>query len=192
MVLALPRGGVVVAFEIARALHAPLDVLVARKLGAPGHEELGIGAIAPGGVRVLDEQAVRWLGITEEQLQRIVARETEEMNRRLRLYRGNRPLPNVRGKTVILVDDGLATGATAQAAIASLRQQQPRRLVLAVPVCASETAERLRPEVDNLICVSIPPLFRAVGLWYRNYEQTTDQEVTDLLERAARNAGAPV
>jgi len=191
-VLALPRGGVVVGYEIARALNAPLDVIVARKLGAPGHEELGIGAIAPGGVRVLDEMAVQWLGITEAQLQRVMARETEEMNRRLRLYRGERPLPDVKNRTVILVDDGLATGVTARAAILSLRQQQPRRLVLAVPVCAAETAERLRQEVDDLVCASIPPYFRAVGIWYHRFEQTTDQEVIDLLDRAARYSAAPV
>jgi putative phosphoribosyl transferase len=191
IVLALPRGGVVVGFEIARALHAPLDVIVARKLGAPGREEMGIGAIAPGGVRVLDEQAVQWFGITEAQLQRIVARETEEMNRRLLLYRGDRPLPDVQDRTAILVDDGLATGVTARAAILWLRQQRPRRLVVAMPVCASETVGRVRAEVDDLICASTPPHFRAVGLWYRDFEQTTDQEVIDLLERAATEANAP-
>lgn len=184
IVLALPRGGVVVGAEIARALKAPLDVIVARKLGAPGHEELGIGAIAPGGVRVVDEQAVQWLGISEAQMERIVARETEEMNRRQRLYRGDRPGPEVQDRTVILVDDGLATGVTARAAIASLRQQKPRRLILAVPVCPVETADRLRVEVDDLICPSLPADFGAVGLWYQRFEQTTDQEVIDLLAAA--------
>jgi len=192
LILALPRGGVVVGYEIARALHAQLDVIVARKLGAPGQNELGIGAIAPGNVRVLDAQAVRYLGISEAQLKQITARETEEMNRRLLLYRGSRPLPDVRGKTVILVDDGLATGVTALVAITSLRQQHPRRLVVAVPVCASETAERLRSEVDELICASMPPIFRAVGLWFRNFDQTTDREVVDLLDRAAREATATI
>lgn len=192
IVLALPRGGVVVGYEIARTLDAPLDVIVARKLGAPGHEELGIGAIAPGGVRVLDEAAVEWLGITDARLQRVTERETEEMNRRLRLYRGDRPLTDVRDRTAILVDDGLATGVTARAAILYLRQQQPRRLILAIPVCASETAERLREEVDDFVCASTPPYFRAVGLWYRNFAQTTDQEVIDLLDRAAQNTGTPV
>jgi len=190
IVLALPRAGVVVAYEIARALQAPLDILVVRKLGAPGHEEFGIGAIAPGGVLIVDDQAVQWLGISGEQLRQIAARETGELKRRLQLYRGNRPLPDIKGRTAILVDDGLATGVTARAAIASLRQQKPRRLVFAVPVCASETAERLRPEVDELVCASVPPSFRAVGLWYRNFAQTTDQEVLDLLDRAARNSSA--
>ncbi|MCW3097681.1 MAG: phosphoribosyltransferase [Chthonomonadaceae bacterium] len=192
IVLALPRGGVVVGYEIARALNAPLDVIVARKLGAPGHEELGIGAIAPGDVRVLDERTIHWLGITDEQLQRVIAKETLEMNRRLRLYRGDRPLPEVRDKTVILVDDGLATGVTAQAAILSLRRQQPRRLIVAIPVCAPETAERLRTEVDELTCLSTPAEFRAVGLWYRRFEQTTDQEVIDLLARANQEVAAVV
>lgn len=191
IVLALPRGGVVVGYEVAHALQAPLDVIVARKLGAPGHEELGIGAIAPGGVYLLDEQSMEWLGITEAQLQRVIARETEEVNRRLRLYRGRRPVLDVQDRTVILVDDGLATGVTARAAILSLRKQHPRRLIVAVPVCAPETAERVRAEVDDLICASNPPYFQAVGLWYRNFEQTTDQEVIDLLERAAQEGTAP-
>jgi predicted phosphoribosyltransferase len=190
IVLALPRGGVVVGYEIARALDAPLDVIVARKLGAPGQEELGIGAIAPGGVRVVDEEALRWLGITEARLQNVTERETEEMERRLRHYRGDRPLPDVQGRTAILVDDGLATGVTARAAIRSLRLQKPRRLVLAVPVCASETAERLRSEVDDLVCVSVPRYFRAVGIWYRDFAQTSDEEVVDLLKRAEREAPA--
>lgn len=188
LILALPRGGVVVGYEIARLLNAPLDVIVARKLGAPGHEELGIGAIAPGGILVLDEEAVQWLGVTEAQLRREVKRQTEEMNRRLQLYRGNRPPRDVSDHTVILVDDGLATGVTARAAIASVRRQSPRRLVLAVPVCASQTEERLRDEVDDLVCVSMPIAFRAVGLWYQNFAQTTDQEVIALLERANREA----
>jgi len=191
IVLALPRGGVVVGYEVARALDAPLDVIVARKLGAPGHEELGIGAIAPGGVRILDEEVLQWLGISEAQIKRVTARETEEMNRRLHLYRGNRPPLDVSGRTAILVDDGLATGVTARAAIESVRRQEPQRLIVAVPVCASETAERLRPRVDNLVCASVPPNFRAVGLWYNRFAQTTDQEVIALLDRAARNISAP-
>jgi putative phosphoribosyl transferase len=192
IVLALPRGGVVVGYEIARALNAPLDVVVVRKLGAPGQEELGIGAIAPGGARVLDEQAVRWLGITESHMQQVIAKETEELDRRLRLYRGNRPLPDVKNRTAILVDDGLATGVTARAAIMSLRRQLPRRLVLAIPVCASDTAERVRAEVDDLVCASVPPYFRAVGLWYRHFDQTTDQEVIELLARARQTVAEPV
>jgi predicted phosphoribosyltransferase len=190
IILALPRGGVVVGYEIARALQAPLDVIVARKLGAPGHEELGIGAIAPGGVRVLDEQSIEWLGISESRLRQVIDRETEEMNRRLRLYRGDRPLPDLQNKTVILVDDGLATGVTARAAVASIRQQNPRRLIAAMPVCAPESAERLRMEVDDLVCASIPPYFRAVGLWYRNFNQTADEEVIALLRRAEQDIKA--
>ena len=190
IVFALPRGGVVVGYEVASALHAPLDVIVARKIGAPGYEELGIGAIAPGGARVLDEQAMHWLGISEVQLQRQIAKETEEMNRRLRLYRGGRPIPDVTNRTAILVNDGLATGVTARAAIQYLRAHNPARLVLAIPVCASETAARLETEVDDLVCVSMPPHFRAVGIWYRCFDQTTDQEVLDLLARAADQAAA--
>jgi putative phosphoribosyl transferase len=191
MVLALPRGGVVVAYEIARSLNAPLDVIVARKLGAPGQEELGIGAIAPGGVYILEEETLDWLGISSTQLERIIARETEEMNRRQRLYRGDRPLPDLQGRTVILVDDGLATGVTARAAILSIRQQKPGRLVVAVPVCALETAEKVRAEVDALICASIPPYFRSVGMWYRHFDQTTDQEVISLLACAAQEEERP-
>jgi putative phosphoribosyl transferase len=188
LVLALPRGGVVVGYEVARRLHAPLDVVIARKLGAPGHEELGIGAIAPGGVLVLDERATQILGITRAQLQKVIAKETKEMNRRLQLYRGDRPPPSVEQRTVILVDDGLATGVTARAAILSVKQQNPRRLIVAIPVCASETAGRLRDEVDELICDVMPADFRAVGLWYHRFEQTTDDEVIDLLTRAATSA----
>ena len=186
VVLGLPRGGVVVGYEIARSLHAPLDVVVARKLGAPGNPEFGIGAIAPGGARVLDERAIRELGITEAQLERLIVAETEEMERRLRLYRGDRPLPDIRNRTVILVDDGLATGVTARAAIISLRRQHPSHLIVAIPVCASETTGRLQTEVDALICASVPHNFQAVGLWYRHFDQTTDQEVIDLLARAAQ------
>lgn len=184
IVLALPRGGVVVGCEVAWALDAPLDVIAARKLGAPGREEFGMGAIAPGGVRVLDEAAIAMLGITEREIERAIESETREMNRRLHLYRGDRPFPDVRGRTVILVDDGLATGVTARAAILFLRQQHPRRIVLSTPVCAKETAERMRTEVDDLVCVSIPPDFQAVGAWYLRFDQTTDQEVIDLLGSA--------
>ncbi|HZO88858.1 MAG TPA: phosphoribosyltransferase [Chthonomonadaceae bacterium] len=191
IVLALPRGGVVVGYEVAQALNAPLDVIVARKLGAPGHEELGIGAIAPGGVLVRDDLAIRYLGVTEEQLQRTITRETAEMERRIRSYRGDRPFPDLHGKTVILVDDGLATGVTARAAIRSIRQQNPQRIVLAVPVCAAETAQALRGEADEVICASTPINFRAVGLWYEDFEQVTDDEVITLLQQANREIGAP-
>jgi len=181
IVVALPRGGVVVGYEVARALEAPLDVLVARKLGAPGRPELGIGAIAPGGVRVLDQAAVTWLGITPEQLDEVTAREEVEMGRRIRSYRGDRPPLDVRGRTVILVDDGLATGGTARAAIASLRQRGAARIVLAVPVCAPESARAIAEEADEVVCLLTPEDFRAVGYWYQDFAQTTDDEVLALL-----------
>ncbi|HZT43275.1 MAG TPA: phosphoribosyltransferase [Chthonomonadaceae bacterium] len=192
IVLALPRGGVVVGFEIAEALRAPLDVLVARKLGAPGQPELGIGAIATGGVIVLDALAVRYLGISQPELDRMTAAETREMERRLQLYRGDRPAPAVEDKTAILVDDGLATGVTARAALRSLRQLHPRRIVLAVPVCAPQTAEAIRPEVEDLVCLLQPEQFRAVGLWYRDFDQVPDSEVIALLQRANQDAGIGV
>lgn len=190
IVLSLPRGGVAVGYEIARALKAPLDVIVARKLSLPEYEELGIGAIAPGGVCVMNRQVEEWQSLTGAELQQIIARETDEMNRRLRLYRGDRPLPDLTGRTVILADDGAATGMTAQAAVQSVRRQQTRRLVLAIPVCASETAQRLEAMVDDLICDSIPASFRAVGLWYRDFAQTTDQKVIDLLRQANLKDGS--
>jgi predicted phosphoribosyltransferase len=183
LVLALPRGGVVVGYEVARALDAPLDIIVARKLGAPHQPELGIGAIAPGDVRVLDEMAIQLLGISKAQIEQTVAEERREMERRLQCYRGDRPLPDLGGRTVILVDDGLATGVTARAAIQAIRRQAPRRLVLAVPVCPPETAETLRPLVDDLMALSTPPDFHAVGLWYGTFAQTSDDEVIALLQQ---------
>ena len=186
VVFALPRGGVPVAFEISRALEAPLDVFIARKLGAPGQPEFGIGAVAPGGVRVLNERAVAVLGIPEDYLDWIAERETEEMKRRTRRFRGERPEPEVRGRTAILVDDGLATGVTARAAVEGLRRRGPKRLVLAAPVCAAQTAELLAPAVDELVCLETPPDLGAIGFWYRDFEQTSDEEVVELLERARR------
>lgn len=183
IVLALPRGGVVVAYEVARALNAPLDVIVARKIGAPGHRELGIGAVAPG-VRVLDEETIRWLGVSADAIDAIAAEETAEMERRSSRFRGDRPTPALTGRTVIVVDDGLATGVTARAAVRSIRRERPERLVLAVPVCAAETATLLRAEVDDLVCVEQPQDFIAVGRWYANFDQTADEEVLDLLQRA--------
>ena len=186
VVLALPRGGVVIGYEIARALNAPLDVIVARKVGVPGHRELGMGAIAPGGVRVIDEATVRMLGITQAQIDRVVQEEAAEMERRLRTFRGNRVAPDMHDKTAIIVDDGLATGVTARAAIEWTHRQQPRRTVLAVPVSAPETVAALQVEVDDLVCVEMPENFVAVGFWYQDFDQTTDREVVDLLERAGR------
>ena len=186
IILALPRGGVPVGYEIARALQAPFDIFIARKLGAPGRRELGIGAVAQGGVRVLNERIVQALGVREEYIERVTAKETAEIERRLRLLRGNRPEPEIRGRTVILVDDGLATGVTAWAAILALRRRAPRRLVLAVPVCASQTIETTRSEVDELICLKVPSDLMAIGFWYLNFEQVPDEEVIKLLKAARR------
>lgn len=186
LVLALPRGGVPVGFEVARALGAPLDVFVSRKLGAPGQPELGIGAVAQGGTRVLNERLVRRLGIPDEYLEYITRREQAEVERRLRVLRGDRPEPEVRGRTAILVDDGLATGVTAMAAIEALKTRNPRRIVLAVPVCAAPTAEMMRLEVDDLVSLRIPEDLYAIGFWYEDFEQVPDETVIELLERARR------
>lgn len=186
LVLGLPRGGVPVAFEVARALDAPLDVFVSRKLGAPRQPELGIGAVAEGGVRVLDEATVRAVGATPEDLERITAREHAELERRVAHYRLGRSLPPLAGRDVIVVDDGLATGVTASAAVAALRATDAARVVLAVPVAAADTAAKLR--ADGVVVVSViePEDLRAVGRWYDHFEQTSDEQVLDLLARAAR------
>jgi predicted phosphoribosyltransferase len=184
IVLALPRGGVPVAYEVARALHAPMDVFVVRKLGIPGQEELAMGAVATGGVRVLNDQVVSGLGIPDYVIDAVVNWETEELKRRERVYRGDRPPPDVRGKTVILVDDGLATGSTMLAAVQALRQQGPARIVVAVPVASPDTCELLKAHVDEVVCAATPEPFYAVGLWYRDFSQTTDDEVRELLARS--------
>lgn len=191
LVLALPRGGVPVAYEMARELDAELDVLVARKLGAPSQPELGVGAVAPGGVRVVDERLTNLLHITRDELDNVEALELAEMERRLRRYRGERAPPRVKGRTVILVDDGVATGATAQAAIMSVRAQIPGRLVFAVPVGPPETIERLGGYVDDIVCLVTPAEFGAVGIWYDRFDQTSDDEVIDLLHRARTGHPAP-
>jgi putative phosphoribosyl transferase len=191
MVFALPRGGVPVGYEISRALEVPLEVFVARKLGAPGQPEFGIGAVAPGGVRILNEDVVRRLGIPDDYVEWITGREIAEVERRLRHFRGERPEPEVRGRTAILVDDGLATGVTAWAAIKALRRLKPRRLVLAAPVCAAQTAELLGPEVDELICLEAPSDLGAIGFWYEDFSQTSDEEVIELLESARREEPGP-
>ena len=190
LVLALPRGGVPVAYEVARALGAPLDVFLVRKLGVPGYEELAMGAVATGGVRVINDQIVQQLGIPSHIIDAVAAREQQELVRRERLYRGGRPPPNVRGRTVILVDDGLATGATMRAAVMALRKLQPARIVVAVPTASSETCDELRPEVDDIICALTPEPFFAVGHWYEDFSQTTDDEVRDLLARRQNAGGA--
>lgn len=191
-VFALPRGGVPVGYEVALALDAPLDVLVARKLGAPDQPEFGIGAVAPGGVRVLNEEAVRRLGIPEEYLARITEKETAEVERRLRHFRGGLPETPVFGRTVILVDDGLATGVTARAAVEALRLRGPGRIVLAAPVCAEQTAQVFEQEVvDSLVCLRCPPDLGAIGFWYADFDQTPDEEVVSLLEEARREGPGP-
>jgi predicted phosphoribosyltransferase len=189
-VLALPRGGVPVAYEVAQALGAPLDVFVVRKLGIPGHQELAMGAIASGGVRVLNDPLVQALHVPEHVIDTVTRSEATELARRERLYRRDRPPLDVAGRVVILVDDGLATGATMHAAIAALRQLRPARIVVAVPAASPDVCEALRWEVDDVVCVFTPEPFHAVGLWYRDFSQTTDEEVRDLLARATPDARA--
>jgi putative phosphoribosyl transferase len=190
IVLALPRGGVPVAFEVAAALRAPLDVFVVRKLGVPGHEEYAMGAIATGGVRVLDERVVRTAGVTRAELDAVTAAERRELERRERQYRGDRPPPDVAGRTVILVDDGLATGSTMRAAVEALREEGAARVVVGVPIAPPETCDAFRDIVDDIVCARTPEPFYAVGLWYEDFSQTSDDEVRELLERAAPLAGA--
>ena len=186
MVLALPRGGVPVGFEVARALHVPLDVFVVRKLGVPGHQELAMGAIASGGVLVTEPQVIADLGIPAAVLLDVAEREEQERLRREREYRGDRPAPEVRGRTIILVDDGLATGSTMRAAVAALRKLQPARVVVAVPVGAPSTCAELTAEADEVFCTRAPEPFHAVGEWFIEFSQTSDEEVRDLLWLAER------
>jgi predicted phosphoribosyltransferase len=190
IVLALPRGGVPVAFEVATALRAPLDVFIVRKLGVPGHEEYAMGAIASGGVRVIDERVVRSVGITRAELDAVAAAEERELERRERRYRGDRPPPEVAGRTAILVDDGLATGSTMRAAVAALREERAARVVVAVPIAPPETCDAFRDLVDDIVCARTPEPFYAVGLWYEDFSQTTDDEVRALLARVSSTAGA--
>jgi putative phosphoribosyl transferase len=184
LVLALPRGGVPVGYEVARALNAPLDIMLVRKLGVPGHEELAMGAIASGGVRVLSEDIIEALGIPDRMIATVAANEEQELARRERAYRDDRPPPEVGGKTVILVDDGLATGSTMRAAAAALQAQRPERLVIAVPVAPQQTCESLLQHADDVVCATVPDPFFAVGNWYDDFSQTTDTEVRELLQRA--------
>jgi len=188
LVLALPRGGVPVAFEVALSLGAPLDVFLVRKLGVPGHEELAMGAIATGGVRVVNEAVVRELGISGEVIDAVAARERAELERRALAYRGERPAPEVLGRTVFLVDDGLATGSTMRAAALAVRRQGPARVVVAVPVAARATCDELRAEVEDIVCAATPEPFFGVGRWYQDFSQTTDEEVRELLARAKQGS----
>lgn len=192
LVLGLPRGGVPVAYEVARALEAPLDVLVARKIGAPGHAEYGIGAVAQGGAFYLDEARITALGVHHTWLARAAAEQVAEIDRRLRSYRGDRAPLDVRDRVVILVDDGLATGVTTRAAVRALRKMAPREIVLAVPVTARDTARALRAEVDEVVYLEAPEDFYAVGQCYEDFRQTSDAEVIELLARAERERAAPV
>jgi putative phosphoribosyl transferase len=184
LILALPRGGVPVAFEVAQALNLPLDVFVVRKLGLPSNEELAMGALATGNVRVLNEEVVNSFGITERIIEAVAEKERVELERRERLYRGHAPFPAVGDKTVLLVDDGLATGSTMRAAVAALRRQHPNRIVVAVPVAPPSTCEILRSEADEVVTVTTPEPFYAVGQWYKVFDQTTDWQVRDLYERS--------
>lgn len=182
-VLALPRGGVPVAAEVARALGAPLDVFIVRKLGLPGHEEFAMGAIATGGVRVLNEEVLRHFDVTDDVVAAAAAQEGEELERRDRLYRDGRPAPELRGRTVIIVDDGLATGATMRAAVEAVRAFEPHAVVVAVPVASPEACDDLAAEADAIFCARTPDPFHAVGLWYDEFEQTSDDEVREILSR---------
>jgi putative phosphoribosyl transferase len=183
LVLGLPRGGVPVAFAVAQALNAPLDICLVRKLGVPGHKELAMGAIASGGVRVLNYDVLGWLGISGKTIDAVADKELRELQRRDRAYRGDRAQPDICNQIVILVDDGIATGATMRAAIKVLQSQQPQRLIVAVPVAPQETCNELKDEVDDVVCLITPEPFYAIGLWYENFAQTTDEEVRELLAK---------
>jgi putative phosphoribosyl transferase len=190
VVLALPRGGVPVAFEVAEALDAPLDIFVVRKLGMPGHPEYAMGAIASGGVRVLSEDAIRWYGISATQIETVAREELAELERREREYRQGRALPDLYSRTVILVDDGLATGSSMRAAVQAVRAHKPARVVVAVPVGSPSTCQEFADMTDETVCARMPEPFSAVGLWYRDFSQTTDAEVSTLLEEHSVNAAS--
>ena len=185
IVLALPRGGVPVAYEVAAALGAPMDVFLVRKLGTPGHRELAMGAIASGGVRVVNEDVVQWYGISEAAIDRIAREEQEELERRERAYRDDRPAPDLTNRIVVLIDDGLATGSTMRAAVQAVRARRPARVVIAVPVGAPQTCAELALSADEVICARMPEPFSAVGQWYLNFEQTDDAEVRELLQKSS-------
>jgi putative phosphoribosyl transferase len=195
LVLGLPRGGVPVAFEVATALNVPLDICLVRKLGVPGHPELAMGALArlndgiTGDVRILNHDVINYLGISQWVIDEVTALEWQELQRRDRAYRGDRPILNVKNKTIILIDDGIATGSTMRAAIAILQKQQPAKIIVAVPVAAPITCEELRSEVDEIVCLSTPELFSAIGAWYQDFTQTTDEEVRELLAKSGNVIG---
>jgi putative phosphoribosyl transferase len=191
LVLGLPRGGAPVAYEVATALNAPLDIFVVRKLGVPGHEELAMGALATGGARTLNRDVIQYLRIPDEVVDAVAEREERELERRERLYRGDRPAHSPRDRITILVDDGLATGSSMRAAVRATRQRQPASIIVAIPVAASETCDDLSAEADEVVCLYTPEPFYAVGLWYEDFSQTTDEEVRELLAKAENKlAGA--
>jgi putative phosphoribosyl transferase len=190
IVLALPRGGVPVAFEVASALNAPLDLMLVRKLGTPGQEELAMGAIATGGVRVLNTDVVEVLRISDDVIEAVARREQKELERRQKVYRGDQPPPLLRDKCVILIDDGIATGATIRSAVQAVRAQAPARIVVAAPVAPAETVELLKREADEVVCLATPEPFTAIGCWYHEFPQTSDAEVKDLLARTAGHTAA--
>lgn len=187
VIIALPRGGVVLGYEVAKALQAPLDIIATRKIGAPFQPEFGIGAIAPNGVRTLDYKSIELLGISESQIEEIIEKETIEMNRRIKLYRKDLAPLDLNKKTVIIVDDGLATGVSTRAAILSIKQMNPKKIILAVPVSPPDTADKFRKEVDDFICLSEPPDFYAVGAYYDDFDQVSDNEVINLIQKAKFN-----
>lgn len=184
LILALPRGGVPVAFQLAVKLRAQLDLMLVRKLGTPGHTELAMGAIASGGIRVLNDDIISSIHVSDKTIERVVAEELKELERRERAYRGDRPRPEIKGRVVILVDDGIATGATMRAAITAIRQQHPISIIVAVPVAPAETVETLHKEADEVICLATPAPFIAIGKWYENFSQVSDAEVKKLLAKA--------
>ncbi|WP_353928974.1 phosphoribosyltransferase [Okeanomitos corallinicola TIOX110] len=186
LVLALPRGGVPVAFEVAQALNAPLDVCIVRKLGVPGHKELAMGAIAAGDIGILNYDVINTLGIDKETIKIVGAEELQELQRRDRKYRGDAPPINIKNKTVILIDDGIATGSTIRAAITLIKQQQPAKLIIGVPVAPASTYEELKLEVDEIVSLMTPKIMSAIGLWYEDFSQTTDEEVEELLRLGGR------
>lgn len=186
IVLGIPRGGVAVGAEVARALHAPLDVLVVRKLGAPEHEELAIGAVGPGGTRVLDEELIAMLDVPDDYIARVTDREREELGRRTARYRGVRPAPVLAGRAVLVVDDGLATGSTARAALRVVRAQRPALLLFAAPVCSREGCDLVAQTADDVVCAFAPPSFRGVGEWYDDFAQLEDEDVIALLDASGR------
>ena len=186
LVLGLPRGGVPVAYEVAKVLHAPLDICIVRKLGVPGHKELAMGAIGTGGIMVLNEDLVRSLRISQKAIEQVVVREWQELERRDRVYRGSRPVPDFGHRTIILVDDGIATGSTLKAALSNIKQQQPKRIIVAVPVAPPDVCKELKEEVDEVVCLLTPEWLYSISLWYDDFSPTTDEEVRNLLAQNVR------